>query len=137
VLSHSDPHLDERFGRAFVVELVGPNVTDLGEGSFDRPHDIGQADLARGATEAETALVAALARDDAGALQLEEDVEQELSGDVLGGGENLRLHRPRIFERGEFDDGPDRVIGFRGDPHVTILTLSCRLHTRRHRNDGA
>ena len=121
MLPDGDPDLDERLGRAAVVELVGPDVTDLGERPLDGADDVRQADLGRGASQPEAALVAALAGDDAGPLQLEQDVEQELPGDVLGGRQRLRLHRPGVLERGELDDGPDGVVGLGRDPHTPIL----------------
>ena len=63
----------------------------------------------------------AVARDDPGAAQLEQDVLQELLRDALGLGQPLGRDRRAGARRRELDERAHRVVHLRGDPHAVIV----------------
>ena len=66
------------------------------------------------------ALGAAAGTDDAVVLQLEQDVLEELQGDVLGLGQALALDGRFLgLGGGKLGSGPHRVVGLRGNSHVS------------------
>ena len=73
-------------------------------------------DLVGRAGQPVAALGAAAGADDAVVLELEQDVLEELEGDVLGLGEALALDGP-LAGGGKLGGGPHRVVGLRGNSH--------------------
>ena len=65
------------------------------------------------------ALGAAAGADDAVVLELEQDVLEELQRDVLGLGQALALDRASSAGGGKLGSGPHRVVGLRGNSHVS------------------
>jgi hypothetical protein len=87
---------------------------------LDRADHVGEADLRRRLRQPVAAVGAALARDDLGAAQLEQDVLEELERDRLCGREPLGLHRARRSD-GELGERPQRVVHLGRDSHGWIL----------------
>ena len=88
-----DPHLGQVLGLTGVLRGLGGQVLDVRQGPFDSADEVGEGDLGRVAVEPVAAAGAAAGADQAGVLQLEQDVLQELKGDALGLGEALALDR--------------------------------------------
>ena len=74
-----------------------------------------------GARQRVPAVGAAVARDDPGAAQLEQDVLEELLRDALGVGEPLSGHRPPAAAGRQLHQRPHRVVHLRRDPHPAIV----------------
>ena len=72
------------------------------------------------------ALGAAPGADDAVVLELEQDVLEELQGDVLGLGQALALDRALLAGGGQLGSGPHRVVGLRGNSHVASKSVGGR-----------
>jgi hypothetical protein len=88
----------------------------VGDRALDRADDVGDRHLVGGTGEPVAALGAAAGTDDAGVLELEQDVLEELQRNVLGLGEPLALDRP--FAGGsQLGRRSHGVVGLRGDAH--------------------
>ena len=90
---------------------------DVGDRALDGADDVGDRHLVGGPGQPVAALGAAAGADDAVVLELEQDVLEELQGDVLGLGEALALDRPLLAGGGQLGSGPHRVVGLRGNAH--------------------
>ena len=75
-----------------VLELLGANAAHVRERPLDRADDVREGDLARRLREPVAALRAALARDEPGVLEVEQDLLEEPERDRLRARERLRLH---------------------------------------------
>ena len=74
---------------AVVVGRLGAQAPDLGQGAVEGPHDVGHADVLGRPGQAVATLGPALARDDAGPAQLDEDRPQEPRREALDLGQGL------------------------------------------------
>ena len=113
-----DPHLGQPLGRAAVVELVGTDALDRGQGPFDGPQHVGDGDVVGGPGELVAAVGAAAGADDPGPAELGEDVLEEVLRNPLRPGQELTLDRfARFLGRRELDRRPYRVVRLRRDAH--------------------
>ena len=106
-----------------VGQAVRPGAPDVGQRALDGPDDVGDRDLVRGLREAVAAVDPPLGGDQAGPLQLVEDVLQEALRDRLRAGEALAPHRAAALA-GELAHRPHRVVHLRCDPHRTTSLLT-------------
>ena len=88
-----DPDLLKVLGVAAVLDVLGRGRLDVGDRALDGADDLGDRHLVGGPGEPVAALGAAAGADDAVVLELEQDVLEELEGDVLGLGKALALDR--------------------------------------------
>ena len=88
-----DPDLLQVLGVAAVLDRLRRRRLDVGDRALDRAHDVGDRHLVGGPGQPVAALGAAAGADDAGVLQLQQDVLEELQRDVLSIGEPLALDR--------------------------------------------
>src|SRR3954451_17260829 len=86
-----DPDLAELLGVARVLSLLGSLVLDVRERSLDRPDHARERDLLGRLREPVAPARAATCPNEAGVLELEQDVLEELERDVLSLGELLAL----------------------------------------------
>ena len=100
------------------VTSSGPAAADAGDRALDRADDVGEADLRRRPAEPVAAVGAALARDELGAAQLEQDVLEEVERDLLRGRELLALDRLPRRRRGELRKRAQRIVDLGRDPHA-------------------
>ena len=113
----------QRHGRTVVGQAVRPGAPDVGQRALDGPDDVGDRDLVRGLREAVAAVDPPLGGDQAGPLQLVEDVLQEALRDRLRAGEALAPHRAAALA-GELAHRPHRVVHLRCDPHRTTSLVT-------------
>ena len=100
----------------------------LASGPLDGPDHVGERDLLRRLGEPVAAPGPAPGAHQPRVLELEQDVLEELQRDLLGLGELLALDGLLVGGGGELQRGPDRVVGFGGDPHfVTMARSGARL----------
>ncbi len=83
-----------QIGRAFVLELLGPDAAHVRERALDGTNHIRERDLGGRAREPVTPFRTALARDEPGVLEFEQDLLEEAERDRLRAGERLRLDVP-------------------------------------------
>src|SRR3954452_5841465 len=114
---HGDPDLAELLGVARILGLLGRLILDVREGSLDGADHAGERDLLRRLSEPVAAAGAAASTHEAGVLQLEQDVLEELKRDVLRLRELLALDG-LVAGGSHFDGGTDGVVGFCADPHM-------------------
>lgn len=105
-----------------VVQGVGPLAADVGQGPFGGADDVGHGDLGGGPVQPVAAIGASHAAHDVAALEIGEDVFQELRGNVLGfrdglAGERAWSRAIRGVGACEFDGSPHRVVDLRCNPH--------------------
>ena len=101
---------------AFVFELLGAHAADVRERALDGSDHVRERDLARRAREPVAAFRAALAGDDAGVLEIEQDVLEEAQRHRLRARERLGLDVPFALRR-ELDGRTKRVVGLRRESH--------------------
>ena len=89
---------------------------DVGDRPLDRADEVGDRHLVGRTGQPVAALGAAAGADDAGVLELEQDVLEELQRDVLRLGEPLALDRA-LAGGGQLGRRPHGVVGLRGDAH--------------------
>src|SRR6266487_2515080 len=78
-----DPDVPEPLRGTGVVEILGGGLVDVGERTLDGADYVGDRHLLRRPREPVAAAGAAAGADQAGVLELEQDVLEELEGDVL------------------------------------------------------
>ena len=105
-----DPDVAQVLGVAAVLDRLRGGRLDVGDRPLDGADDVGDRHLVGGTGEPVAALGAAAGADDAVVLQLQQDVLEELQGNVLGRGQALSLDRA-LVRGGELDGSPHRVVG--------------------------
>jgi hypothetical protein len=103
-------------GVAAVGDRLRRRRLDVGDRALDGANHVGDGDVVGGARKPVAALGAPPGAHDAGVLQLEQDVLEELERDVLRLGETLALDRAFIGG-GELGRRADGVVGLGGDAH--------------------
>ena len=88
----------------------GGRRLDVGDRALDGADDVGDRHLVGRPGQPVAALGAAAGADDAVVLELEQDVLEELQGDVLGLGQALALDRA-LVGGGQLGGGPHGVVG--------------------------
>ena len=91
--------------------VSGRHRLDVRDRALDRADDVGDGHLGGRAGEPVAAFGAAAGADQALVLQLQQDVLEELQGDVLGGRQTLPLDGFALAGGGQLDGGADGVIG--------------------------
>ena len=81
--AHGDPDVAQRLGHARVLDLLGPLAAHVRDRALDGADHVGQRDLGRGLRQPVAAVGAPLALHEAGVLQVEQDVLEELQRDLL------------------------------------------------------
>ena len=107
-----DPDLLQVLGVAVVLDRLRRGRLHVGDRALDGADDIGDRHLLGRPGQPVAALGAAAGADDALVLELEQDVLEELQGDVLGLGQALALDRA-LPGGGQLRGGPHRVVGLR------------------------
>src|SRR5918994_609071 len=120
-----DPDLAEALGVAGVIRGLGRKVLDVRQRPLDGGDHVGQPDLLGRLREPVAASCAAACTHEARVLQLQQDVLQELEGDVLGLGDLLALDRV-LAGRGELGGGTDGVVRLGRNPHPPPPPLRVR-----------
>ena len=105
-----DPDLLQVLGVAVVLDRLGRGRLDVGDRALDGADDVGDGHLVGRLGQPVAALGAAAGADDAVVLELEQDVLEELQGDVLGFGEALALDRA-LLGGGQLGGCPHCVVG--------------------------
>ena len=103
--------------------VSGPRAAHVGERALDGADHVRELDLLGRSREPVAAVRPALALDEPAVAQLEQDVLQELEGDVLRLRDPLALRRPLAGGR-ELERSPQGIVHLRGDPHRRILTAA-------------
>ena len=107
-----------------VVGRLRRRVLNVGERPLDRPDHIGDRDLLRLLGEPVATARPAPGPHQPRVLELEQDVLEELQRDLLRFGEPLALDGLLVGRGGQLQRGPNRVVGFGGDPHFVTMRVS-------------
>ena len=94
-----------------VFDRLRRHRLDVRDRALDRADDVGDGHLGGRAGEPVAAFGAAAGAHQSLVLQLQQDVLEELEGDVLGGREALSLDGFPFAGGGKLDGGADGVIG--------------------------
>src|SRR5947199_6622857 len=136
--AHRHPDLTQALGRACVGEFGEAQIVNVGEGAVDDADDVGQRDLFGRTHEGVATLGAPLTAHEVGPLEVVEDAEEELEGDVLGLGDLLGLDRLPLGLRGQLGHGPHGVVDLGRDPHGSgALRVALQIQSRPDEHQGA
>jgi hypothetical protein len=93
VRAHRDPDVAKRLRRAGVLDLLGALAANVGYWALDGSDHLGERDLLGRLREPVAPFGTALALDEAGVLEVEQDVLEELKRDLLCLGDPVALLR--------------------------------------------
>ncbi len=117
--AHRHPDVTKMRCFALVRECRGAHAAHAGEWPAHDAKNVGNHDGVGIAREPEAAFGASLTRHEPPTTKIGEDRSEELRREFLFLGEVLGAYRG--VARGECEEGPNRVLGLRGNLHSTIL----------------
>ncbi len=120
-MAHGDPNVTKALRRAGIVELFGRRLVDVGERAFDRSDHVGDGDVSGRSCQPIAPARSAASLDQARVLHLEQDVLEELQGDLLRLGEVGALDGILPFCGRQLESRSYCVIGLGADPHRPIV----------------
>ena len=108
----------QRLGHARVLDLLGSLAADVRDRALDGADHVSQRDLGGILCQPVAAVGAPLALHEAGVLQVEQDVFQELERDLLRGRDVVTLDRPLAGSRRKLGARAHGVVDLGGDSHA-------------------
>ena len=118
VAAHRDPDIPQGLGDPGVLDLLGPLAAHVRDRALDGADHVCQRDLGRVLCQPVAAFGAALALYEAGVLQVEQDVLEELQRDLLGRGDVVAFDRPLACNSRELGARANGVVDLGGDSHA-------------------